>query len=100
MQHTNSDTDTTTNEIDSSITLKNGHIIKNRLFKSAMSEQLGNRQHNPTHGLATLYSRWAKGGIGLAITGNIMIDRTALGEPKNVVLDAVSYTHLTLPTKA
>jgi 2,4-dienoyl-CoA reductase-like NADH-dependent reductase (Old Yellow Enzyme family) len=37
-----------------------------------------------------LYGRWAKGGIGLAITGNIMIDRTALGEPKNVVLDEQS----------
>lgn len=82
--------DTTTNDIGSSITLKNGHVIKNRLFKSAMSEQLGNRQHNPTRGLATLYKRWAKGGIGLAITGNIMIDRTALGEPKNVVLDEQS----------
>jgi len=75
------------NELGSSFTLKNGQVIKNRLFKSAMSEQLGTPEHNPTSGLATLYSRWAQGGIGLAITGNIMIDRTALGEPKNVVLD-------------
>jgi 2,4-dienoyl-CoA reductase-like NADH-dependent reductase (Old Yellow Enzyme family) len=90
MQHEHKQTDTTSNNINSSITLKNGHLIKNRLFKSAMSEQLGNKQHNPTQGLATLYSRWAKGGIGLSITGNIMIDRTALGEPKNVVLDEQS----------
>lgn len=52
-----------------------------------MSEQLGDKQHNPTSGLVTLYARWAKGGIGLSMTGNVMVDRTALGEPKNVVLD-------------
>ena len=71
-------------------TLTNGQVIKNRLFKSAMSEQLGDKQHNPTSGLATLYQRWAKGGIGLSMTGNVMVDRTALGEPKNVVLDEQS----------
>lgn len=74
----------------SSFTLKNGQEIKNRLFKSAMSEQLGTRKHDPKPGLAKLYSRWAKGGIGLSMTGNIMIDRGALGEPKNVVLDEQS----------
>ena len=70
--------------------LENGAQIKNRLFKSAMSEQLGDKHHNPKKGLAKLYGRWAKGGIGLAITGNVMIDRNALGEPKNVVLDEQS----------
>ena len=70
--------------------LKNGTVIKNRLFKSAMSEQLGTKEHNPKPGLATLYKTWADGGLGLSITGNIMIDRTALGEPKNVVLDEKS----------
>ena len=79
-----------TSELGSEFTLNTGQVIKNRLFKSAMSEQLGTRNHNPTKGLATLYGRWAEGGIGLAVTGNIMIDRTALGEPKNVVLDEES----------
>ncbi len=74
----------------SSFALKNGQMIKNRLFKSAMSEQLGTRDHSPKPGLAKLYGRWAEGGIGLSMTGNIMIDRTALGEPKNVVLDEKS----------
>jgi 2,4-dienoyl-CoA reductase-like NADH-dependent reductase (Old Yellow Enzyme family) len=74
----------------SSFTLKNGQEIKNRLFKSAMSEQLGLRDHNPKPGLAKLYGRWADGGVGLSMTGNIMIDRGALGEPKNVVLDEKS----------
>jgi 2,4-dienoyl-CoA reductase-like NADH-dependent reductase (Old Yellow Enzyme family) len=82
-------------ELKKPFVLGNGQTIKNRLFKSAMSEQLGNREHNPTVGLANLYRTWAQGcsvnhGIGLSVSGNIMIDRTALGEPKNVVLDEQS----------
>ncbi len=77
-------------ELKTPFVLGNGQIVKNRLFKSAMSEQLGNKEHNPTIGLANLYGTWAKGGIGLSVSGNIMIDRTALGEPKNVVLDELS----------
>ena len=61
--------------------------IKNRFFKSAMSEQLGDKHHNPRPELARVYQRWAKGGVGLSVSGNIMIDRQALGEPSNVVLD-------------
>ena len=78
------------NALDTPFTFKEGTVIKNRLFKSAMSEQLGDRDHNPTTGLANLYRRWAQGGIGLMMSGNIMIDRGALGEPKNVVLDEKS----------
>lgn len=70
--------------------VKPGVVVKNRFVKSAMSEQLGDKDHNPTQGLANLYRTWAKGGTGLLVTGNVMIDRTALGEPKNVVLDEQS----------
>ncbi|PJB79941.1 MAG: NADH oxidase [Acidobacteria bacterium CG_4_9_14_3_um_filter_49_7] len=64
-----------------------GAIIKNRFCKSAMSEALGTRDHAPTVMLTRLYGRWAKGGVGLCVTGNVMIDRKALGEPKNVVIE-------------
>lgn len=77
-------------DLGSSLTLKNGVTLKNRLFKSAMSEQLGDKGHNPTNELAHLYDIWAQGGIGLSVTGNVMVDRSALGEPKNVVLDEES----------
>ncbi len=90
MPQTNAAKSSESNQLGSAFTLKGGQVIKNRLFKSAMSEQLGTKDHNPLTGLATLYQRWAEGGIGLAITGNIMIDRGALGEPKNVVLDEKS----------
>lgn len=71
----------------SPLTLPCGAVLKNRIAKSAMSEQLGDRKNAPTDALARLYARWAAGGAGLVITGNVMIDRSALGEPRNVVLD-------------
>lgn len=64
--------------------------VRNRFFKSAMSEALGTRNHDPSDGLARLYGTWADGGTGLLVTGNVMVDRTALGEPNNVVLDEKS----------
>jgi len=76
--------------IGSLVEINNDFTVKNRLFKSAMSEQLGDKYHNPTTGLFQVYKTWAEGGIGLSVTGNVMVDRTALGEPKNVVLDEQS----------
>lgn len=70
-----------------SFTLPSGAVIKNRLVKSAMSEALGTFDNHVTPALARLYGRWAEGGIGLHITGNVMIDRRALGEPGNVALE-------------
>ena len=67
--------------------LPNGAIIKNRLAKSAMSENMGTPKHLPSIELFRLYETWADGGIGLCITGNIMVDASALGEPHNVVID-------------
>jgi len=75
-------------------TLPNGAVVKNRLAKSAMSEALGTTDNHVTDGLATLYRRWADGGIGLLITGNVMIDRRALGEPNNVALEDESDLEL------
>lgn len=64
-----------------------GRRVANRIFKSAMSEQLGLPDHNPGEGLAKVYRRWSEGGTAILITGNIMVDRQHIGEPKNVVLD-------------
>ena len=68
-------------------TLPNGAVVKNRLAKSAMSEALGTTDNHVTEALVKLYGRWAEGGIGLQVTGNVMIDRCALGEPNNVAME-------------
>lgn len=77
--------------LQSQLVLNNGKIIKNRLAKSAMSEQLSGYGYpdTPYH---TLYQTWADGGAGLIITGNVMIDKTALGSANDLVLD--DDTHL------
>ena len=69
------------------ITLPNGTTIKNRFFKSAMSEGMGTRDFQPKKNIATLYTRWAEGGTGLIITGNIMVDPKGTAEPGNIVFD-------------
>lgn len=69
------------------LTLPGGAVIKNRIAKSAMSEILGSARHAPDERLVRLYRAWARGGVGLQITGNVMIDRRALGEPGNVVVE-------------
>ncbi|WP_055442313.1 NADH:flavin oxidoreductase/NADH oxidase family protein [Lacinutrix himadriensis] len=66
--------------------LPNGVILSNRIAKSAMSENLSNKRHEPTPVLINAYKAWAKSGAGLLITGNIMIDSEAIGEPRNVVV--------------
>ncbi len=69
------------------LTLPCGAVVPNRMLKSAMSETMGTPEHAPSEGLVRLYRRWAQGGIGVSVTGNVMVDRRALGEPANVVIE-------------
>lgn len=68
-------------------TLPCGARLKNRIAKAAMSENMSTPDHRANELFETLYKRWSNGGAGLLITGNIMIDRSALGEPANIVLE-------------
>lgn len=69
------------------LSLPCGATLPNRIAKSGMSEQLATRDGRPTEKLARLYSVWGSSGAGLLITGNAMIDRRALTEPGNVIVD-------------
>jgi len=73
--------------IDAPIDLPCGAVLPNRLAKAALSEQLGDPRHAPSEHLIRLYQRWSKSGAGLLITGNVMVDRSAIGEPANVVVE-------------
>ena len=75
------------NRLNQPLVLPNGTVLRNRLAKASMSEALGTYDNHATPKLVALYRRWAKSGIGLLLTGNIMIDRRALGEPGNVVIE-------------
>lgn len=81
-------TNSTNNDLlNQPLSLPNGTVIVNRLAKAATSETLATYSNNATQDLVRLYQRWAASGIGMIITGNIMIDRRALGEPGNVVIE-------------
>lgn len=73
--------------INSPLTLPCGAILKNRIGKSAMSENMADHRHHPGPEFERLYSKWAQGGAGLLITGNVMVDSRALGEAHNVVVE-------------
>jgi 2,4-dienoyl-CoA reductase-like NADH-dependent reductase (Old Yellow Enzyme family) len=74
--------------IETSLALPCGVKLPNRLAKSALSEQLGTiGSHAPDERMVRLYRRWAQGGPGLLVTGNVMVDRRARGEPANVVVE-------------
>lgn len=75
------------NPLNTPLRLPNGSVLRNRIAKAAMSETLGTYDSRPTPQLAELYRRWAANGVALLITGNIMIDRRALGEPGNVAIE-------------
>lgn len=67
--------------------LPSGVRLPNRIAKAAMSEALGDGDNSPDERIVTLYRRWAEGGYGLLITGNIMVDRAHLGEPGNIAIE-------------
>ncbi|MCX5316946.1 NADH:flavin oxidoreductase/NADH oxidase family protein [Streptomyces sp. NBC_00154] len=69
------------------LTLPNGQVLPNRIMKSVLSEALADKRNAPDHRLEQLYRTWSRGGYGLIITGNVMVDRTQLGEPGNVVIE-------------
>lgn len=78
-----------------------GIRLPNRIAKAAMSEALGDGDNSPDERIVTLYRRWAHGGYGLLITGNIMVDRRHLGEPANVAIeDDRAISQLTAWSKA
>ena len=67
--------------------LASGLVIKNRLAKAAASECLATADHAPSDALAALYERFAEGGAGLLITGNVMLDAQYLERWGNVVVE-------------
>lgn len=69
------------------LALPNGSTLNNRLCKAAMEENLAVQPGQyPGERLFNLYRRWAEGGIGMMLSGNVMVDPSALTGPGGVVL--------------
>ncbi|WP_308904504.1 oxidoreductase [Neisseria subflava] len=66
-------------------TFQNGKTAKNRIFKSAMEEQLA-QNDQPSEKLVRLYGTWAEGGAGVLVTGNVMVAESGKGLINDVVI--------------
>ncbi|MEL7108464.1 MAG: NADH:flavin oxidoreductase/NADH oxidase family protein [Pseudomonadota bacterium] len=86
--------------INTPLTLRSGVELPNRLVKAAMTERLANPKNEVTDRHIRLYKAWGDGGIGLQITGNVLVDRRNLEAPGNVVIDgAPSNEHAVMLAK-
>ena len=74
-------------ELDQPLTLPSGLVLPNRIVKAAMTENLADADNQPTEAHERLYRRWAAGGSGLLVTGNLMVDRRYLERSRNIVAD-------------
>ncbi|MCO4793719.1 MAG: NADH:flavin oxidoreductase/NADH oxidase family protein [Bacteriovoracaceae bacterium] len=80
-------------EIQKELKLPCGVTLPNRLGKSAMSENMAIPGHAPGIEFVNLYKTWARGGTGICISGNVMIDSRHLGEANNVVIEKGIKNH-------
>ncbi len=76
----------------SSLALPCGAVVGNRLCKAAMTEGLADSRNRATDSHVTLYRRWAEGGAGLLLTGNVQVDRRYLERAGNIVIDGPQDT--------
>ncbi|GGX67698.1 2,4-dienoyl-CoA reductase [Litorimonas cladophorae] len=78
----------------SPLTLPNGRVVQNRLCKAAMEENMADAGQVPGQALVNLYTAWsnaaaaADAGPGIVLSGNVMVDPTAMTGPGGVVLQA------------
>ena len=87
-------------KINTPLTLPSGVELPNRLVKAAMTERLANAKNEVTDRHIRLYKAWGDGGIGLQITGNVLVDRRNLEAPGNVAIDgAPSNEHAVMLAK-
>ena len=64
-----------------------GIILKNRVAKAAMTENLADAHGRATVRHCALYREWATGGAALLLTGNVQVDRRFLERPGNICVE-------------
>jgi 2,4-dienoyl-CoA reductase-like NADH-dependent reductase (Old Yellow Enzyme family) len=74
-------------ELSTPLALPCGAVLPNRLVKAAMTEGLADPEGRATEEHMRLYERWARGGTGMLLTGNIQIDLRSLERPGNIRIE-------------
>ncbi|WP_028465109.1 oxidoreductase [Nisaea denitrificans] len=73
--------------LDKPLHLPCGAVLKNRIAKAAMSDDLGDGQGSPTDSQQRLYALWADGGAGMSLVGEVQIGPWAPENYGNLVLE-------------
>ena len=68
--------------------LRCGLTLENRLCRAAMTEGIAGPRNDPNERHVRLYEANSRGGAGLVLTGNAMVDRNHLERARNIVVDA------------
>ena len=77
--------------IGSNFTLPCGVTLKNRLCKAAMTEGIADSNNFATQRHINLYNKWASGGAGILLSGNVQVDKRYLEGPGNVAIEKETY---------
>ncbi len=72
--------------------LPSGAVLANRVAKAAMSDGLGDGAGGATTAQERLYGRWADGGAGLALVGEVQVDARYPESPANLALESTGGT--------
>ncbi|KAI8969763.1 hypothetical protein BD414DRAFT_502565 [Trametes punicea] len=69
------------------VTLPCGRVVPNRLVKAPLYEHFASLLGGPPHeGHFALYSRWAAGGWGMIVTGNVQVDKRHISLGRDMVI--------------
>jgi 2,4-dienoyl-CoA reductase-like NADH-dependent reductase (Old Yellow Enzyme family) len=68
------------------VTLPCGAVLKNRIAKAAMTEGLASGDNHCNDRFIRLYEKWGRGGAGLLISGNVLVDRWHLERGGNLAI--------------
>jgi len=67
-----------------------GLELPNRVCKAAMAESMATKTHSPDEKYNRVYGKWADGGWGLILTGNVMVSQTYNSSPADLVVPSPS----------
>ncbi|MBA2674066.1 NADH:flavin oxidoreductase/NADH oxidase family protein, partial [Ramlibacter sp.] len=73
--------------LDSPFTFPCGLAVPNRIAKSSMTERMADPAGTPSPRLARLFQRYAEGGAGFLLTGNVVVDGQHLEGFGNAILE-------------
>ena len=77
---------TITHSLADPVALPCGVVVPNRIVKAALTEGLSGGDNQANARYERLYRRWGEGGVGMMVTGNVLVDRWHLERGGNLAV--------------